>query len=135
MLGLSLLWFLIKGLKLPIAGVGYQNTLQSLLITAVLAALVHLMVSNLLNSPASQVAGALIMGWLFGLTTQSQATKITGNSSVLLGAAALCSLMLFPFAYHETVRMPSYRQQLPAIEEALPRFWQLGKACSGKISD
>ncbi len=78
------------------------NTLRALLITAVLAALVHLMVSNLLNSPASQIAGALIIGWLLGVMP-GRTTHTKAHSAVaLLTVVSLCSLLLLPFAYHET---------------------------------
>ncbi len=133
LLSFSLFWLLIKDLNLSLDDNMALNTLRALLITAILAALIHLMVSNLLNSPASQIAGALIIGWWLGAMPQRTPYTKPYATTAILFVVLFCSLLLIPFAYHETVEMPSYRQQLPAGEEGLPRFWQLGKACSAQL--
>ncbi len=60
------IWVLINVLNFQADNMVPIENLRALLISAILAALIHLMVSNLLNSPASQIAGVLIIGWLQG---------------------------------------------------------------------
>jgi hypothetical protein len=97
------------------------------------AALVHLSVSNLLLTPASQVAAALVAGWLLGISPRKgQKTKSRFSLRLLL-SAILCSVMLLPFTYQEMARMPVYTDRLHPIEGGLPRLWQLGKACKKEL--
>jgi len=132
-LGFFMLWFLFQGLKSSGDEESGVQALKILLITSILAACVHLMVSSLLLTPASQVAAALIGGWFLGISAQLQQKPNARLAMGLLCSAALCGLMLLPFGYHEMVEMPVYREQLPAVEQGRPRLWQLGKTCSNKI--
>ncbi|MFC1690044.1 O-antigen ligase family protein, partial [Pseudomonadota bacterium] len=133
LLGVYLLWLLFKALKCHNSDSDATKVLRVVLITSFLAALVHLMVSSLLLTPASQIVSALVGGWLLGIFPLSQTNTKSNSALVLLCITFLCSVLLLPFAYHETIRMPSYRDQLPAVEQARPRLWQLGKACSNNV--
>jgi len=132
-LGISLLWYLFKSLKHNGSEESTVNVMRVMIFTAVLAALVHLSVSSLLIAPASQIAAALVAGWLLGISPRGrQQTESRFTLSVLL-SATLFSMMLLPFAYHEMAKMPFYTDRLPTIEQGRPRLWQLGKACKKQL--
>jgi len=124
---------LLKGLKLTTHGASDNYTLHLMLITAVLAAMVHLMVSSLLISPASQVAAALVVGWLIGVRRPFRKIGRTILAPIVLSGTILGSLLLLNFSFHEMTNMTSYHERLPAGDRGYPRFWQFGKACSDRI--
>jgi len=132
-LGFFLFWSLLIGLKYPGENKSPTSVLHVLLITSFLAALVHLMVSSLVLTPASQIAAALVGGWLLGMLPCTNAVLKPRSAVTLLCSSVLCSAVLLPFAYHETMKMPSYREQLPSVEQGRPRLWQLGKACRNNL--
>ena len=107
--------------------------LQIILTTAVLAAGLHAGLSGVFVTPASQMMAALVTGWLFGSFAAGKPLSAkTGRPVVSMGLLTLllaAGIAGSPLVYHEVKSMPDYRSQLPLIERALPRFWQLGKAC------
>jgi putative inorganic carbon (HCO3(-)) transporter len=110
-----------------------QRKLQILLATAILAAGLHAGLSGLFIMPASQMAGTLILGWLLGtIPIKESPPSSYGKQRVALGillVTLLAGIACSSLAWREIVKMPEYRSRLPLIERALPRFWQLGKAC------
>lgn len=133
MLGITLLWYLFISLKHTGSEEHTVNVMRLMVITAILAALVHLSVSNLLIAPASQIAAALVAGWLLGISPRSRQKTESRFALSLLLSATLCSMMLLPFAYREMARMPDYTDRLHPIAQAQPRLWQVGKACKKQL--
>jgi hypothetical protein len=105
--------------------------LAGFLATALLAAAIHACLSGVLVMPASQVAGVLVGGWLFGTLPPAQASLRHSQlraSMVLLASLAL-SLALLVFARQEIAVSALRLEQTAVMDRGIPRLWQNGKVC------
>ncbi len=108
------------------------------LTAAVTAALLHAFVSGIMNSPLSQLWGALIIGWMIG---QYRKDKITSDKSFdvrikprymifakvfLLFIMISYGYLLYPQIKDVQNRTEKYRQHVDT-HIVYPRFWNQGK--------
>lgn len=152
LLSLFLFWTLIKSLRTNRENPEDENLLRLMLATALIAAMMHLMVSSLLLTPASQIGAALICGWLIGLVSstkspiQSDSKSETDSSGTALSyrnkpkglAATFLILILLSgssavLGVHELSNMQNYLEQRPGRDQMMSRFWQMGRACHDAI--
>lgn len=153
LLSLFLFWTLVKSLRANRAGPADESLLQLMLATALIAAMMHLMVSSLLLTPASQMAAALVCGWLIGLRSSTElpiqsnskfepglqeSTPPNRNRSKGLVATFLILILLSGssalLGVNELSSMPDYLDQRPGRDQMMSRFWQMGRACHDDIT-
>ena len=113
----------------------YKQALVACISISCVAAVIHVCVSGLLKTPASQVIGMLVAGWLLGILFDKgnrsfAATTAGGYRALFLSlVGVIVSISVLVFATAEIEKMPfrtAYAQDYGPIT---PRFWHDGRFC------
>lgn len=113
------------------AAPAYSAQLVGFLTIALTAAAIYSFLSGVLVMPASQVAGALIGGWLMDVSRRHAGAVIGRRwpATSVLVSGLLISLIVTVFSGGEAGKNEFRSTLIPAIDSGIPRYWQQGKLC------